>query len=142
MLIREPDTRSPAFLLTVAALGVAIEALVLLSAQAADKLDLLEGVVGRGLLFLLGLSLVYLGAQVLRARFAVPIVAGMSLCLLGAMLGWLAVFAGLMFFLAALGTLLFSFLWLPLAAVLRRAWRRPPWRAAELAAASRKPVIG
>lgn len=142
MLIREPDTRSPAFILNLTVIGLVIEGLVLASAQAAEKLNLIEGLAGQGLIFLLGLSLLYLGAQLLAARFAVPIVAGMSLSLLGAMLGWLGAFAGVMILLSAVGMLLVSFVWLPLAAVLRRGWKRPLWRAADQVHTARKSAVG
>ncbi len=142
MLVREPDTRSPSFFATMGVIGVIIEFLVLISAQAASRLDLIDGLAGQGLMFLLVLSLVYLGSQVLGLLHAIPPVAGMSLALLATLLGWLGAFAAFMMLLTCIGMLLVSFVWLPVAAVLRRTGRKGGWKAASMPLTARSSDAG
>lgn len=115
MFVREPDTRSPAFYATMWVLGLVIDVLFMVTLTAADKLDLALTLPGQGLMFLLGLSLVYLGAQILHARLGIPLVAGMSLSLLAALLSWVATVGIAMLVLACFGMVIVSFVYVPLA---------------------------
>lgn len=125
MFVREPDTRSPSFYASMWVLGLVIDVLFLVTLKAADRIDVALTIPGQGLMFLLGLSLVYLGAQILKARHEIPLIAGMSLTLLAGLLSWLATVGVLMLVLACFGMVIVSFFWLPIAWLRLLFHRRP-----------------
>ncbi|GEM_PF-3771406 len=124
MLVRESDYRSPSFWASMWVVGTVFEVVVLLSAFAADRLDLLGTLPGHVLFFVLGLCMVYLGAQVLQWRHSIPTQAGMSLSLLAGMLAWLGSAVMVAMVVVFVGSLLFSFVWVPSSGLAQLVQRR------------------
>ena len=88
MLVRKPRYNDPGLFAVLLALGLAIELAVFVVGRfwaarySAEPLSL------GPVVFVLSLSCVYLGAQILNGLYAIELVAGMSLTLLAAMVAW------------------------------------------------------